>query len=261
MVGAGATWSIGSVIEAAVSILVLHFVPFVAIAMIAGLPAVLLSLFLSKGFAEMPLMAGGEDLVTVALIVNMVIHLTVMILVIQTLTYGTVQGLRGKKISIGDCLGQGLRNLPIGFAIGFLAYVGIVLGMIALIVPGLILFTMWSVALPAAIVERTGILASLGRSRQLTRGRRWRVFGTALIPLVGTAVINLAIAGIVFGFRGLTAVANQLATEGSYLYQLVYWVLGGIEQAFTVSVFATLYYYLRREKDGVDIEQLAAVFD
>jgi hypothetical protein len=241
-VGRGWAWSVGSTIESAASILVRHFVPFVATALIAGLPNVLFGLLIG---------VASRSLLTVTGIASMVISLAVLVLVIQTLTYGTVQALRGSKVSIGDCLMQGLRSLPVGMGVGFLAYIGMVLGMILLIVPGFILFTMWSVALPAAIVERTGVVGALGRSRQLTSGRRWRVFGTILIPILISIVTSWLLIGVVFGLRGLT----------SSTFQIVSWLISSIEQAFSVCVFATLYYHLRRDKEGVDIEQVAAVFD
>lgn len=241
-VGRDWTWSIGSAIEAAASVLMRHFVPFVATALIAALPNVLYGLLIS---------VGSRGLLTVARIASIVINLAVLVLVIQTLTYGTVQALRGSRVSIVDCLVQGLRSLPVGMGIGLLAYIGIVLGVILLIVPGFILFTMWSVALPTAIVERTGVVGSLGRSRQLTSGRRWRVFGAALVPILISIVTSWILIGVVFGLRGVS----------SSTFQIVSWLISSVEQAFTVCVFATLYYYLRREKEGVDIEQVAAVFD
>ena len=72
----------------------------------------------------------------------MVINLAVLVLVIQTLTYGTVQALRGGKVSIGDCLMHGLRSACQSVGIGFLALIGIVLGTLLLIVPGFILFAL-----------------------------------------------------------------------------------------------------------------------
>lgn len=236
------SWSIGSVIEAAASILLRHFVPFVITALIAGFPNVVYWYLIGRG--------ASTSLLTITGAVSLVVNTAAMIFVIQTLTYGTVQALRGRSVSIGDCLIQGGRRLPVGIVVGFLAYVGIVLGAVLLIVPGVILFTMWAVALPANTVERTGVLASLSRSQELTRGRRWRVFGTILVPILISAVTSWILLGI-FGLRGI----------GLQTFQLVSWLVHAVEQAFSVCVFATLYYYLRRDKEGVDIEQVAAVFD
>lgn len=242
VVGRDWSWSIGSAIEAAASILLKHFVPFVITALIAGFPNLVYWYLIGRGTSL--------SVLTITGMVSVVVNTAAMIFVIQTLTYGTVQALRGRRVSIGDCLIQGGRRLPVGIVIGFLAYVGIVLGAVLLIIPGIILFTMWSVALPANTVERTGILASLSRSQELTRGRRWRVFGTILVPILLSAVTSWILLGI-FGFRAV----------GLQTFQIVSWLVHGVEQAFSVCVFATLYYYLRRDKEGVDIHQIAAVFD
>ena len=45
-----------------------------------------------------------------------------------------------------------------------------------LLVPGVYLCVMWSLAVPAKVVEKTGIFESMSRSSDLTQGRRWRVF-------------------------------------------------------------------------------------
>jgi hypothetical protein len=243
-VGHGWTWSIGSALETAASVLLRHFVPFVITALIAGLPNVVYWFLIGRG--------ASLSLLTISGLVSMVINTIGMIFVIQTLVYGTVQALRGRTVPIGDCLLQGVRRLPVGIAVGFLAYIGIVIGTALLVVPGAILFIMWSVALPANTVERTGILASLARSGELTRGRRWRVFGTIIVPLLISLVTSWILIGIFgYGLRGMASPA----------FQIVSWVVHAIEQAFTVCVFATLYYYLRRDKEGVEIEQIAAVFD
>jgi hypothetical protein len=251
-VGRGWSWSIGSVITSAASVLVGHFVPFVVVAAIAASPNLLFWLLvrstLARGLLTPATPVGG--LFTVTGIASALANTVILIFLIQTLVYGTVQALRGRKVSIGDCLLQGLKRLPVGIIVGFLAYLGILFGTLLLIVPGLILLTMWAVALPANTVERTGILESLQRSRELTRGRRWRVFATIIIPILLSIATGWLLIGI-FGARAITAPT----------FQFVSWIVHAVEQAFSVCVFATLYFYLRRDKEGVDIEQVAAVFD
>jgi hypothetical protein len=53
---------------------------------------------------------------------------------------------------------------------------GVAAGLILLILPGLILLTLWIVAPPVAVVEKHGIFESLARSRELVRGNGLRVF-------------------------------------------------------------------------------------
>jgi hypothetical protein len=60
---------------------------------------------------------------------------------------------------------------------GVLAGIGIFVGLILLVVPGLILMTWWVLIIPVIVLERTNAGASFGRSRELVRGYGWRVFG------------------------------------------------------------------------------------
>lgn len=67
-------------------------------------------------------------------------------------------------------------------------------GFAALIVPGLIIITIWSVAGQAVVVERTAIFESLGRSFELVKGNGWRVFGyLVIIGLLSMLMLGLAL--------------------------------------------------------------------
>ncbi len=57
----------------------------------------------------------------------------------------------------------------------------IVIGFVALVVPGLILLTIWSVAVPVVVLERPPGLGALGRSRELVRGNGWQAFGVIIV--------------------------------------------------------------------------------
>ena len=88
--------------------------------------------------------------------------------------------------------------------VGVVVAVGIMAGFILLILPGLILITVWSVAAPVVVLEHPGVFAALRRSRLLVRGNGWRVFAVilALVVLVGAAgnLIDRVIAGSVVDF-------------------------------------------------------------
>jgi hypothetical protein len=86
--------------------------------------------------------------------------------------------------------------LPL-IGVSILAAIGIGIGFILLIVPGLILLTIWSVVAPVVVLERPGVFAAFGRSRRLVQGNGWQVFGVIVIFFL----IFIAI-GIVFGVIG-----------------------------------------------------------
>jgi hypothetical protein len=79
---------------------------------------------------------------------------------------------------------------------GLLAGLGIALGLLLLIVPGLILLTIWAVIAPVIVVEKRRALESFGRSRELVRGHGWTVFGiviiTALLSGIASSLLQAA---------------------------------------------------------------------
>ena len=58
--------------------------------------------------------------------------------------------------------------------VGVVAAVGIMAGFILLVIPGLILITLWSVAAPVVVLEHPGVFPALRRSRVLVRGNGCR---------------------------------------------------------------------------------------
>jgi glycerophosphoryl diester phosphodiesterase family protein len=70
------------------------------------------------------------------------------------------------------------------FVAGLLAGVGIALGLLALIIPGLFLLTRWIVVTPAIVLEGLGATDSLRRSWALVRGNGWTVFGIILLTVL-----------------------------------------------------------------------------
>ena len=88
--------------------------------------------------------------------------------------------------------------------VSILAGLGIAIGLVLLIVPGLILVTLWAVVAPVTVLERPGVFAAFGRSRELVRGNGWSVFGViVLFVLIFIAIgIVLGIIGALLGDAG-----------------------------------------------------------
>lgn len=80
--------------------------------------------------------------------------------------------------------------------VGIVAGIGIAIGFVLIIVPGLILLTIWSVAAPVVVLERPGGLGALGRSRELVRGNGWQVFGVIVVLFVGVGIVSAIIEAI-----------------------------------------------------------------
>jgi hypothetical protein len=227
------SWTVGNAISTSAAILFSHAAAFFGTALVASVPGLVFSLLVP----DSPIQS--------------IIDLIVGQIVSVTLVYGAMQALRGREVSIGECLSQGMRRLGAAIGVALVAGICIVLGMFLLVIPGLILATMWAVAVPVAVIEVKGVFASLSRSQELTRDRRWRVFGAYLVA----ALISIAAGAVIGGVAGVFGGAE------STLFVIAMWVVVALSQGFTACVIATLYYFLRREKEGVDIEQIASVFD
>jgi hypothetical protein len=80
-------------------------------------------------------------------------------------------------------------RLPTAIAAGILAGIGVAIGLVLLIVPGLILLTIWSMLIPVIVIEGKSVGESFTRSREVVRGNGWNVFGLILLTflLVGIA--------------------------------------------------------------------------
>jgi hypothetical protein len=81
--------------------------------------------------------------------------------------------------------GASVRDAGASFAgvigVSILSGLGEILGLLLLVVPGLWLITVWSVAIPARLMRSASVTSALDDSRELTKGVRWQVFALALV--------------------------------------------------------------------------------
>lgn len=113
-------------------------------------------------------------------------------------------------------------------AVSVLFAIGVAVGFLLLIVPGLILLVIWCVVAPVTVIERPGVFAGFARSRELVRGNGWNVFGVIVLVflavLVVSLVVALAAAPLSFVPRALvqwvvsSAIAPVSALSASVLY-------------------------------------------
>jgi hypothetical protein len=170
---------------------------------------------------------------------------------------GSVDDLNGRKASLGACLTTAFRNLLPVFLISLLMALGLMLGFILLVVPGLILMIVWCVTIPAQVVEQRGVLASFDRSRELTRGSRWSIFGLFVLYIVLSwivAAVFLAVGAAVSG--SLTGIATNQVMQ-----LFISPVVSGASSLIGAVGTAAIYYELRVAREGIGPAALAAVFD
>jgi hypothetical protein len=109
---------------------------------------------------------------------------------------------------------------------------GVALGFALLIIPGLYLLVMWSVVAPVTVLERPGVFAAFGRSRELVRGNGWNVFGVIVIVFVIVLIISIA--------AGLAA--SGLGSVGRAFVQ---WAVNSAVAPATALSASVIYFALR----------------
>lgn len=216
--------------------------PFVALTAMALTPMFLYSIVRITGWSpgtdelSMLLWDAGATLILTGLATPFATAMVV---------YGVFQQLRGRHASFGDCVSVGLMYLLPVFGVSILSGLAIYFGLMMCLVPGFIFWVMFFVAVPAAVEERPGIIASLERSAKLTEGYRWHVFG-----------VVAALVGINWITNQITAV---LGTGGVPL--MISTAISAFTTALSATAAAVVYYQLRSVKEAVDIDQIATVFD
>lgn len=231
---------VGQVLSRTFSVLSRNLLPFCVVTAIAYLPN-----FMFLGGRATGMTPGERfGLLLVAVVVSIVLNALSEAVVL----FAAFEDMRGRPVNLIESFKIGwARVLPVvGVALlaGFLAGLAAIL----LLIPALIVVTILFVAMPVCVVERLGPVKSLGRSAELTKGYRWRIFGlwllVLLVTLVGSAVIG--------------AIGYVSGAAVNIVLRLIWGALAG---AFNAIMVVVSYHDLRVAKEGVDTDKIASVFD
>jgi hypothetical protein len=230
---------IGGIFSRALNILSQNFVPFALLTGLATLPTLLIALGLSGGgVARHPGWFAIVEIVQVVL----------LYLAQGFVLYAAFQDMLNRHVNAGESLSIALaRFFPI---VGAAICVGLAgaFGMLLLIVPGIIWFLMWSVTIPVVVVEQLGPIQAMRRSAELTRGHRWKIFGIFLLLFLINVISRAILAAILH------------AIGGAWFEGIGLWVWSALIIAFGAIMTTIIYHDLRVAKEGVNTEQIAAVF-
>ncbi len=159
---------------------------------------------------------------------------------LQAALVKAVQDVRDGRVDLdlGQTVSAVLPFLVSVAVASILASIGIAIGIAAIIVPGLILLTFWSLIVPEIIIGGAGALEAFGRSWRTVRGYAWNVFGTFilvfLILIAGEIILSLILSALPYGWRSFisnlvtdTLVAPFIAAVITLIYYRLTTAHGG----------------------------------
>lgn len=149
-----------------------------------------------------------------AAIVSFLLAATVMPATITGLHCVVVLALgEGRAIGLGEAVRDLAPQLPRALGAATLYIAAVLLGFVALVVPGIWLAIRLYFAVQAAVLERLGPRAAITRSAELVDGTWWRVFGLWLVmALIGGVLVSPA-SGATYGDSGVLWVLAQVLAQ------------------------------------------------
>lgn len=172
------------------------------------------------------------------------------------LCYATVSDMNGERPTFGKAFSVGVRFAIPLLLLAIVSILGFYIGLFLLVVPGIIVGLMWCVAAPAMVTENLGVFASLGRSRALTKGWRWQIFGLLLVAFI-VVFVPLMITPLLTG--ALTD-PTAAARAGFGIADIVQALLSTVASMILIALLAAIYVELRAVKEGASTESLASIF-
>jgi hypothetical protein len=111
--------------------------------------------------------------------------------------------------------------------VSLLTGIGVGLGLFLLVVPGLILFTRWSLAVPAVMLEGRSPRDAMRRSAELVKGHGWRVFAIFLTVTAcafgASFLLERLLAGPLGLWGALTLAATLTTPFAAHALNVVYY--------------------------------------
>jgi hypothetical protein len=104
-----------------------------------------------------------------------------------------------EDLSVGQTFSAVIPRIGSVLVASIIASILIEVGFFIVIIPGIILATIWCLIVPVIVVENGDALGSFGRSQRLVRGHFWNVLGTLILVFLILFVVEI-ILGLIFTF-------------------------------------------------------------
>ncbi len=239
--------SAGEIIDVSFQLYRRHFAALATVALVCSGVPVLVNVFIE---------ASGGPFANLRLSFAYLILLTVLSSIGTAATVFIVsESYLGRALGPRQALARATPLLGRLVLCSILFTMAVMIGLVLFFFPGVIAGVGLVLAFPSLVLEDLTPSAALGRSWELTRGFRWRMFGLLVTLLVLLYIPITALSGV-----ASMMVARASASGGTST--LVAVLLGAVIQLLLYPLFycvlTVAYYDLRVRKEGFDLEVLAS---
>jgi hypothetical protein len=248
---------LGDILSAAFEIYYRNATRLLTIVAIVVVPLAVLSWLIVRvalGPAEATVDIGGQTVkiisprgffvVVLAALVAAAIGVIITSILQAAMLRGAAQATIGDPVDVQASYRWGLRRFGSVLLVSFLVGLAVVVGLIFLIIPGIILAVMFSVSVPAVVVENLRGTEAMTRSWNLVKGHFWHVLVVVLVAAI--------IAGVV------SSVLNAIGSSNDVL-ALIFGIIAQVITApFTALVSVLLYLDRRARTESLTAATLRA---
>lgn len=240
---------VGEILTAAFQLYGRHWQNLITLVAVVVVPLSVIQYFLSdqlirRGFENDTLTNGVTVTTTSAVgalfagLVVAIISIAIWGVLTSAITLAAVGTFLGRDMDIGASYRFGLARFGSVLLVVFLMALAIIGGFILLVIPGFIVLTRLSCAVPALVVEGKRGRSALSRSWNLVKGRGWPVFGTLIVA----GIISSVVSALFTAPFPSSWVAHGLASA----------IASVITMPFTTLVGIVIYLDLRVRKEQLD---------
>jgi hypothetical protein len=257
--------SVGEILDVSIKICVAHWRTLLQTVLVVVVPVQILSTLLTADYTvrSLDLSASAKtpdqslhelNQYLGGLAVGTLLQICAVLLASAACFRAVAQSYLGEESDWRSSLAYALRRAPSLLWLTLLYGLGVLVGTLLLIAPGVWLFIAWAFAMPALLAEGVRGRGALGRSFELVKGRWWRTFGVValgftLASITSSVLQGLFFVGIFVGSQNDTLVLVLSAVAG---------VVGLlVTTPFQSALLAVVYFDLRVRKEGFDLELLA----
>jgi uncharacterized membrane protein len=232
--------------------------PYAGVTVVIGFLVGLAALVAVRGTPDAARIGvGAVGGIFLLLIIVMVFVFVVAIILASLGTYVAVWDIQvGRQTGIKRAYRVAWSHAGSAILAGILAGLAIIAGFFLLIIPGIIVYLALSLIYPVIIAEDSGGAESLGRSWELTKGYRWKIFVAGLVSLA----VSMA---ITYGIQiPMLVIASVSFTQGNapiwfVIINALASVIGSVVPAPLLAIASCLIYYdARVRKEGFDLQRM-----